>query len=87
MRQSGALPRNALQLDAPQRPFSFAIWHWLERNAKVWDEARLPSFGSGPHALAVVEGRQSRMIRRYEDGRQVCRLPGGWHRQRSFPSW
>jgi hypothetical protein len=35
------------------------------------DEARLRSYGSGPHLLTVVEGRQNRVIRRYENGRQV----------------
>jgi hypothetical protein len=34
-------------------------------------DARLRSLYDGPHVLTVVEGRQSRVIRRFEHGRQV----------------
>lgn len=35
------------------------------------DEAQLHSMYNGPHVLAVVEGRRSTVIRRFEQGRLV----------------
>lgn len=35
------------------------------------DEAQLHSTYNGPHVLTVVEGRRSKVIRRYEQGRLV----------------
>lgn len=49
----------------------------LQSLIDAMDEARLRSYGHGQHVVAVVEGRQSTVIRRYEDGRQVHPPPEG----------
>jgi hypothetical protein len=35
------------------------------------DDARLRSHGHGPQVLVVASGRQRKVIRRFEDGREV----------------
>ncbi len=38
---------------------------------KALEDARLRSYNNGPHVLTVVTGRHSRILRRFEHGREV----------------
>ena len=50
----------------------------LDGLRQALDEARFRSYGGHPQLLAVVAGEQSRVIRRYEHGKEVPveALPG-----------
>lgn len=55
----------------------FKIYPYTLRSLiDAMDEARMRSFGDGPHVLTVVEDRRSTVIRRDEHGRQVYPPPG-----------
>jgi hypothetical protein len=45
------------------------------------DEARFRSYGGRPQLLAVIAGAESKVIRRYEQGKEVpvAPLPPGYH--------